>query len=145
MIDLPKDFKHMGHFKGADDHLWLAVRRFDAFLDKLKDLGIKHGLRGILPNTGNGRTPYTFKDVPRAVIGDPIGELELLIEAYKKTDTGGALIRVYSAQPDRAAYFLTANFPPEEFCLVTTQEFPTADGGFSSRARDIRTGEYCSR
>lgn len=144
MRDLPKEFKHLGHFKGTKDHFWIEGPRFGAFLDRLKDLSYTHGLRGLLPNVGNGGTPYTFKDVPRAVIKDPIGELELLIEAYNGTDRGSALIKVYSGLPDRAAYFLTTSFAIDEFCLVTNQDFQTPDG-FSSRARDIRTGEYCSR
>ena len=53
--------------------------------------------------------------MPRAIVRDGQGELELLVEAYKWWNGHAALISVYSDAPVRARRFLDDHFAPDEF------------------------------
>ncbi len=68
-----------------------------------------------MPNGGIAGATYDWKDLPRAVVRDSTGELELLVDAYRcgdalcsdgKSRGPPAVIGIYSSEPARARVFL---------------------------------------
>lgn len=104
-------------------HLWpLQENEFWKQIGVLRDAAVSHTIGGnplnggpFLPNGGIAGATYAWENLPRAVVKDSTGELELLVEAYRcggalcssGTSRGPpALIRVYSSEPARARVFL---------------------------------------
>ncbi len=115
--NLPPGYSKVGEFKGADGYWNIERERFLAFLERLRQLSSSHTLdqRFIRGNGGSASNPYRFSEVPRAIVRDGQGELELLVEAYDEWDGHVALIGIYSDAPVRARRLLEEHFAPNEF------------------------------
>ena len=89
---------------------------FDSCIAKLTSAAVRHTLDDgrLMENGGMCSNGYDWENVPRAVVRDGEGELELVVDAYKRgTALGGngvrgppAFITIYSSEPERAAAVL---------------------------------------
>ncbi len=95
-------------------------------IQKLRSASVRHTIDGnqlnggpFLRNGGIAGATYDWERLPRAVVKDSKGELELLVDAYRCGDAltlmsdgterfgPPAVIRLYSSEPGRAKAFLS--------------------------------------
>ena len=116
-LDAPPEWELVSNFKGSNGP-YLEGILFRDYIERLKRISVTHDLdREFLKNFGSAMNPYTFGNVPRAVVEDTAGKLELLVEAYdaQSQDYGNGMINIYSIEPERAKQILGKEFFSREF------------------------------